>query len=163
HDASVAQDERGVPERLHHGKDPERLQTAKSGAEESRREEEDQHRGDREELAEAHALASVEDAPAQPGGREHTGHARCDAAPSGRRRRFRHDAPEKDDGFGSLPEYAGERDQTDDPETLRRTRLVDALLDITPDAPRVLLHPPRVPREEDDGDEENRGADDVGA
>src|SRR6266542_854964 len=161
--AAIAQKGGGVPERRGHREHAEPLKPADAAAEESRSEEQDEQGGDEEEPRQAHALAPTEDRPAQGRRRRDAGDAAQDATPSSRRGGLRHDAPEEEHGLRALPEHAREGDQADDPQPLSGARLVDALLDLAPDAPRVLLHPPGVPGEQEHGQEDHPGADQVGA
>ena len=80
-----------------------------------------------------------------------------------RRSDLGHQAPQEEDGLGTLAEDSGKGDEADRPETAARLGGLDTLLDFAAQRASVLAHPPAVPREQADRREDDGGRDHVGA
>src|SRR6266436_1468218 len=112
-------------------------------------------------LLRTQAPAATENGPAERRGAPDAGDAADHAAPTPAAR-LRHDAPEEQHGLRALAEHRGEGDEPHDPESIGGARLVDPVLHLAPDEPSVLPHPPRVPREQGHGGEDDGDGDEVG-
>src|SRR5207247_9640230 len=110
----------------------------------------------------AQARSAMEDRRAEHGSGSYAEHASGEAAPA-RDAGLGHEPPEEQHGLGPFPEHTDEGDDGDHPDPVVGARGFDTTLDLALDGPRVLSHPPAMPREHDHGDEEHDGADHIGA